>query len=82
MYIRFVPIFARISAPLTEKWKKDEPDKFEQLDLVAYLAFACLKELLASISVLAFPQLGRMYTLYTDACEEQVGCVVMEGREK
>lgn len=74
---RFRSGIASITAPLIEKLKKEEQFNFGQLDPAAFKAFEKLKEFVASPPMLEFPQIGWVYTLFRDACDAQVGCVLM-----
>lgn len=74
-YRKFVPGLARISAPLTELIKKNVPwswtDRHRE-------AFNQLKEALTTAPVLAIPQFGQPYVIYTDASDFAVGAVLLQ----
>ena len=74
-YRRFVEGFSRLAAPLTRLTKKNE--KFvwsEQCDE----SFKWLKEKLVSAPVLALPESGKEFTVYSDASIQGLGCVLMQ----
>lgn len=78
MFRRFVPNFARIAEPLNRKLRKDEPTKFDSLTTEETEAFETLKSKLVEPPVLALPRGKGRYTVDTDACNEQVGCVLLQ----
>lgn len=78
VYRRFVPNFARIAAPLTKKLRKGEPQNFGDLDKAESEAYERLRDSMISPPVLALPRAGYSYTLDTDACDYQVGCVLLQ----
>lgn len=78
VYRRFVANFSRIAAPLNQKMKKGMPTKWGDLTDKEMEAFQTLKDQLTSPPVLALPRLGHAYTVETDACETQVGCVLLQ----
>ena len=78
VYRRFVPNFSRVATPLNKKMKKDMPTKWGDLTDDETKAFNELKTKLTSPPVLALPRLGHQYTVETDACATQVGCVLLQ----
>lgn len=78
VFRRFIPNFARVAAPLTAKLEKDHPQRFPSLSPTEENAFESLKQLLISPPVLALPRADGHYTLDTDACDVQVGCVLIQ----
>lgn len=81
VYRRFVKNFARIAAPLNKKLHKDKPKYFGPLDEEELQAFATLRNCLLSPPILALPKMGKPYIVETDACNEQVGCVLLQEQE-
>ena len=81
VFRRFVPNFARVAAPLNLMLQKGQPDKFDELTDEQKAAFNELKERLISPPILALPQPHGHYVLDTDACDKQVGCVLMQEQE-
>lgn len=81
-YRRYVPNFAKISAPLNELLRKDK--KFVWSDK-CQTAFEQLKEALINPPILAFPDFSKPFLLYTDASGEAIGYVlgqIQNGEEK
>ncbi|KAI3739961.1 hypothetical protein L2E82_30375 [Cichorium intybus] len=74
-YRRFVENFSSIAAPLTKLTKKGE--KFEWADR-QQAAFQKLKQALCEAPVLALPQDGEDYVVYSDASWVGLGCVLMQ----
>ena len=81
VYRRFVPNFARVSAPLNKLLKKEQSPKLEPFDDTERNAFKKLKEALASPPVLRLPQEQLPFSVDTDACEYQIGCALMQLHE-
>ena len=82
VYRRFVPNFARVSAPLNKLLKKEQGPKLEPFDDTERNAFKKLKEALASPPVLRLPQEQLPFSVDTDnACEYQIGCALMQLHE-
>ena len=44
-------------------------------------AFETLKEKLFNPPILTLPRIGRRYTIDTDACNVQIGCVLLQDQE-
>ncbi|CAC5399405.1 unnamed protein product [Mytilus coruscus] len=74
-YRRFIPNFSKISVPLVELTKKYA--KFKWSD-ECQAAFEFLKESLSVIPLLAYPDLSKPYTLYTDASDESIGACLTQ----
>ena len=73
--------FSRISKPLNVKLMKDKPQQWGDLNEEETKAFETLKERLIEPPVLALPKLQGRYTIDTDACNTQVGCVLLQEQE-
>ena len=78
VYRRFVPNFARVSAPLNKMLTKGEP-----YDLPAFTdehkeAFNLLKDALIAPPILKLPRSDLPYSVDTDACDYQVGCALFQ----
>jgi hypothetical protein len=80
VYRRFVPHYAKISAPLTKMLRGDLPEPYV-LDESQRTAFAALKERVCSPPVLALPRLKGELVLDTDASHEQLGCCLQQRGE-
>ena len=74
-YRRFVEGFAKIAGPLTNLTRKEV--KYEWMDKDKS-AFQELKERLTSAPVLAIPRSGEIFTIYSDASHQGLGCVLMQ----
>ncbi|CAC5388237.1 unnamed protein product [Mytilus coruscus] len=74
-YRRFVPNFSKISIPLVELTKKYA--KFNWTD-ECQRAFEYLKDSLTVIPLLAYPDLTKRYTLYTDASDDTIGACLTQ----
>ena len=81
VYRRFVKNFARIAAPLNNKLHKDQPKSFGALTDEEFEAFATLRNHLINPPILALPKVGKKYIVETDACDEQVGCVLLQEQD-
>lgn len=78
VFRRFVPNFARLAAPLHQRLKKDQPATFGSLNEEELNSMNSLKNALISPPVLALPNNSGHLTLDTDACNVQVGCVLLQ----
>ena len=58
--------------------RENQPFEFEVHTDEEYEAFVELKKRLLSPPILALPRYGNTYTLDTDACKYQVGCVLLQ----
>lgn len=65
-YRRFVPIFASIAAPLSDKTRKGEPNDIVWEDAQEN-AFKTLKEKLIQAPILRLPDQTKHFSLRTDA---------------
>lgn len=74
-YRQCIPNFAEVAAPLVQLTKKNNRFKWEEEEAEA---FQKLKRLLTSSHVMAAPQPGRPYRLYTDACNYAVGGILVQ----
>jgi len=74
-YRRIVPNFSEIAKPLTELTKKYARFSWSN---ECQLAFETLKERLATIPMLGFPDRNRGYRLYTDASDTCIGAVLCQ----
>ena len=77
-YRQFIPNFAGCAEPLINLTKKYAKfiwdDKCER-------AFTFLKDSLSTIPLLAYPDVNKPYTLYTDASDTCVGAVLVQDEE-
>ncbi|CAA7054956.1 unnamed protein product [Microthlaspi erraticum] len=77
-YRRFVKGFATMAQPMTKLTGKDVPFVWSA---ECEESFSQLKEMLTTTPVLALPEPGKPYMVYTDASGIGLGCVLMqEGR--
>ena len=76
-YSRFVPNFSAIAEPLTltKKFVKFEWNK------ECHTAFDYLKESLAMVPVLAYPDTSKPYILLTDASDDCIGASLCHGQD-
>ncbi|KAI3750829.1 hypothetical protein L2E82_21683 [Cichorium intybus] len=74
-YRRFVENFSSIAAPLTKLTKKGEKFTWAEKQQEA---FQKLKQSLCEAPVLALPQSGEEYVIYSDASRVGLGCVLMQ----
>ena len=74
-YRRFIEYFSRLVAPMTRLTRKEV--KFEWNDLCEK-AFQELKRRLTSTLILIVPKRGQRYTVYCDASNAGLGCVLMQ----
>jgi hypothetical protein len=72
---RFIPIFSKISKPITELLKKGVKYVWGK-DCDA--AFQMLKKLLMTSPVLALPNITKPFDVYCDASGTGLGCVLMQ----
>ncbi|XP_048591414.1 uncharacterized mitochondrial protein AtMg00860-like [Brassica napus] len=75
-YRKFVKDFSSIAKPLTKLTSKGVP--FLRV-AETEKAFKKLKEALTTAPVLALPEQGKPYMVYTDASRVGLGCVLMQG---
>ena len=74
-YRRFVKGFASMAQPMTKLTGKDVPFVWSR---ECEEGFVSLKEMLTSTPVLALPEHGEPYMVYTDASGVGLGCVLMQ----
>ncbi|KAF8088687.1 hypothetical protein N665_0532s0047 [Sinapis alba] len=74
-YRKFVKDFSFIAKPLTKLTGKGVPFIWAE---ETEKAFNTLKEALTTAPVLALPEQGKPYTVYTDASRVGLGCVLMQ----
>ncbi|WZZ36163.1 hypothetical protein YC2023_019564 [Brassica napus] len=74
-YRKFVKDFSSIAKPLTKLTGKGVPFLWVE---ETEKAFKKLKETLTTALVLALPEQGKPYTVYTDASRVGLGCVLMQ----
>jgi hypothetical protein len=75
-YRKFVQHFGIISKPLTLLLKKNSRFLWTQEQDIA---FHCLKTKLSQAPVLALPDFSKPFVLETDACDQGIGAVLMQG---
>ena len=81
-YRGFVKDYGQIASPLTDLLKKDAKFKWGSIE---ERAFNTLKSALTEAPILAFPDYGLPFHLYTDASSTGLGAVLMQkiqGRQK
>ncbi|XP_076438810.1 uncharacterized protein LOC143277793 [Babylonia areolata] len=76
-YRRFVPQFAEIALPLTEKTKSKEPNEVIW-DEYCERAFLQLKQILCSRPVCCLPDLSKPFILRTDASNVGLGALLLQ----
>jgi hypothetical protein len=76
-YHKFVPDFSTVAAPLTDCTKKGQPNTIKWGELEEQ-AFKILKSALSKAPILQLPDLGKEFTLRTDASEIGVGSVLLQ----
>lgn len=74
----FVSNIARMEAPLNQKPQKDQRKKFRPLKNEGWNAVTALQEKLISPPILALPYAGGLCTLYTDLCNIELGCMLLQ----
>ena len=74
-YRRFFKDFSLLSAPMKRLTRKEV--KFEWNDLCER-TFQELKSRFTSAPILMVPERGQMYTVYCDASNDRLGCVLMQ----
>lgn len=67
--------------PLNKRLKKKRQKSFKPLDKEKCATLEVFKEYLTISPVLPFPRNKRKYTLDTDACDKQIGCVLLEEQQ-
>ena len=81
VYRRFVPNFSRIAKPLNQRLMKGQQTTWGDLNEEEQQACETLKDKLVNPPILVLPRLGRRYTIDTDACDVQVGCVLLQEQD-
>ena len=76
-YRRFIEDFSRLAEPMTKLTQKEV--KFEWNNLCER-AFHELKRSLTSSPIVIVPERGQRYTVYCDASNDGLGCVLMQSR--
>ncbi|KAL4339477.1 hypothetical protein GQ457_08G032620 [Hibiscus cannabinus] len=74
-YQRFVKGFPVIALPLTKLLRKDQPFEWSK---DRQRSFDKLKQALTHAPVLIQPELGKEFTVYSDASHSGLGCVLMQ----
>lgn len=75
---RFVRNFARLAAPLNKKLRKVQSSTFQALNEEVLLSVQSQKNALISLPVLAFPDSIFYIAHNTDACDVQIGRVLLQ----
>lgn len=70
--------FARIALPLSRSLKKTRAKDLKHLEEDELQALDIPKGKLISPPILFFPKRNARFTFYTDACDKQVECVVLQ----
>jgi len=78
---RFLPNFARMAAPLTDRMGSTAPVLVPPATPLQQQAFRRLKEALTTPRVLALPRQGRKYVLDVDAWGTQVGPALLQEQD-
>ena len=76
-YRKFIPDFAAIGCPLTDRTKKGEPNKV-RWGKPQEIAFKTLKNKLADSPILHLPDLTKTFILRSDASEYGIGAVLLQ----
>jgi transposase InsO family protein len=76
-YRSFIPNFAAIASPLTDKTRKGEPNRIKWDDSQE-LAFKTLKVKLTQSPILHLPDIDKQFILRTDASEVGIGAVLLQ----
>lgn len=76
-YRKFIPNFASIALPLTDKTRKGNPENI-QWDSDCQEAFENLKGQLSQKPIVCLPDPKSQYTLRTDASDRGVGAVLLQ----
>ena len=78
VYRRFVPNFARVAAPINQLLKKEQGQDLPPFDEAQVHSFNLLKRALSEPPVLRLPRKDLPYSVDTDACAYQIGCVLLQ----
>ncbi|KAJ3680982.1 hypothetical protein LUZ60_015471 [Juncus effusus] len=76
-YRRFVDGFAKIALPMSRLMRKDVKFVWDEK---CQKSFEELKKKLVSAPVLVVPELGKEFSVYSDASLQGLGCVLMQGK--
>ena len=76
-YRKFIPNFASVAIPLTDKTRKGEPNKI-QWQQSQEQAFKTLKKRVTSAPILHLPDLSKTFILRSDASERGLGAVLLQ----
>ena len=76
-YRKFIPDFATIALPLTDRTKKGQPEHV-RWDDACEEAFAALKQKLGEKPIICMPDKSKQYTLRTDASDRGIGAVLLQ----
>jgi hypothetical protein len=74
-YWRFIEGFSKIAKPMTSLLEKGREFKWDEK---CQERFDQLKEILMSPPVLVMPDLQKGFDIYCDACDQGLGCVLMQ----
>ena len=76
-YRKFIPNYAAIAVPLTDRTKKREPNHIKWENSQEF-AFQTLKERLTTSPVLRLPDCNKLFLLRTDASDIGIGVVLLQ----
>ncbi|XP_038074478.1 uncharacterized protein LOC119742537 [Patiria miniata] len=79
-YRRFIPNYAAIAAPLTDKTKAKEPNKITWGES-QQLAFNKLKQCLSNAPILTLPDFEKQFILRTDASDLGIGAILLQEQD-
>ena len=77
-YISFIPNYASIAVPLTDRTKKGEPNKVRWEENQEVSGFQTIKDRLVSSPVFHLPDLNRPFLLRTDASDVGIAAMLMQ----
>jgi RNase H-like domain found in reverse transcriptase len=80
VYRRFISGFAKIAAPLNALLRKGESPQLGVLSKEQLQSFDTLREKLLNPPILALPRKEGLFTMDTDASNEQIGCCLFQAR--
>ena len=80
-YRKFIPNYAAIAAPLTDRTRNSEPNKI-RWEICQEKAFTTLKQKLANPPVLHLPDLTQDFILRTDASNIGLGAVLLQTHQE
>jgi hypothetical protein len=76
-YCQFIEGFSKLASPLTQLTQKKESFVWNNKCESSFLE---LKDMLCTAPVLAFPEMGKPYEIYTDASKKGLEGVLMQER--